>query len=122
VSDLGHRAWVREQRDRFVRVRVPVPFLDAHERNSMSGTGPAAPAELDRMLLAAWAGAGTAPGGPAVDIACPVEQLAALAAYAEDCMTSWKPRADYGWGPGMHIAAASTLATHVRHTIRRERS
>lgn len=120
MSDLEHRAWVEEQRPHFVRVQLPVPFLDAHERNSMNETGPAAPIELDRMLLTAWTGAGTAPGANAVAVACPVEQLAALAAYAEECMTSWNPKANYGQGQGMHISAASALATHVRHVIRRE--
>ena len=41
--------------------------------------------------------------------------------YAEQCMTSWKPSRRPGPGrKDLHIAAASTLATHVRHTISRE--
>lgn len=120
MSDLEHRAWVEERRPHFVRVQLPVAFLDAHERHSMNETGPTAPVELDRMMLAAWAGAGTAPGANAIDVACPVEQLAALGAYAEECMTSWDPKADYGQGTGMHIAAASALAAHARHAASRE--
>lgn len=121
MSDDGHRDWVAQNKTSFIGVTIPVAFLNAHAEESSKDTASPAPTELDRMLRTAWAGAPSEFGGNTVTVACRIEQLAALAEYAEQCMTSWKPSRRPGPGrKDLHIAAASTLATHVRHTISRE--
>jgi hypothetical protein len=121
VSDDGHREWVQQNKDSYTGVKVPIAFLSAHVGKASHGTGPTAPKELDRVLMAAWNGAANSPGANTVTVACRIEQLPALAEYVEACMTEWVTGADLGHGVDMHIAAATALAANLRHTIRRER-
>jgi hypothetical protein len=119
VSDLEHRAWVQQHRDSYVRVQIPAPFLDAHAE--LAGRHQAdLPAPLHGLLVGACASAANLPSRQAVTVACPKELLRALADYAEECVVTWDARASYGGGTGHHVASASALAAHLRHTIRRE--
>ncbi len=120
MSDLEHRAWTEERRRRFVGVQIPYPFLDAYVGQDGHGTGPRAPEDIDRQLHTIWAGAPDLPGTHAVVVPFLIDELPALAALAEECMTGWVGRSDLGHGRGVHVAAAATLAAHVRHTIARE--
>lgn len=109
MSDEGHKRWVAGNRETYVDVLIPCAFLSALAK----AAAPVAPTVLsssfEKMSRRRTVGG-------CLRVSWPVASLPALAAYAEECSSTWSPRRI-----GVTArAAAEALAAHARRLAEQE--